>query len=288
MDRLSSLFTHFSVKAGLFHSGGYCGNDALIQGDVGYLHVLHSGKLTVIFEDGTQQRFTEPTVIFLPRPSPHRFIASAEDQPQLACASLRFEGGSSNPIATAFPRWVCVSLEELAPLKAILDGLFSEAFAEYCGRAAAVERWFELLIINLLRYFLNNRPFTTGMLAGLADKRLARALHHVHSEPGGDWTLDKLSEAAGMSRARFASHFQEVVGQTVGAYMLNFRISLAQKALRSGRPMKHIAAEVGYETPSALARAFRRHTQLSPGEWLALESVGAGATVDTAAASTAA
>jgi AraC-like DNA-binding protein len=54
---------------------------------------------------------------------------------------------------------------------------------------------------------------------------------------------------------------------------LQWRVMLAQKALRMGRPMKLIAAEVGYETPSALARAFRRCTAMSPGEWLASDTL---------------
>ncbi len=71
-----------------------------------------------------------------------------------------------------------------------------------------------------------------------------------------------------MSRASFAAHFHKVVGQTPADYVLSWRVSLAQKRLRDGRPMALIADEVGYESPSALARAFRRKIGTSPREWL--------------------
>jgi AraC-like DNA-binding protein len=43
--------------------------------------------------------------------------------------------------------------------------------------------------------------------------------------------------------------------------------------LREGRPIALIADEVGYESPSALARTFRRKTGSSPREWLQLQSL---------------
>ena len=55
---------------------------------------------------------------------------------------------------------------------------------------------------------------------------------------------------------------------TPADYLVGWRVSLAQKRLREGRPMALIADEVGYESPSALARAFRRKVGASPSEWL--------------------
>ncbi|WP_240936119.1 helix-turn-helix domain-containing protein [Billgrantia bachuensis] len=71
-----------------------------------------------------------------------------------------------------------------------------------------------------------------------------------------------------MSRASYAAHFRTVMGQTPAEYLLSWRISLAQKRLLQGRPIALIADEVGYESPSALARAFRRKTGNSPRDWM--------------------
>jgi len=70
-----------------------------------------------------------------------------------------------------------------------------------------------------------------------------------------------------MSRSAYAAHFRTIVGQTPAEYLLSWRISLAQKLLRDGRAINLIAADVGYDSPSALARAFRRKTGVSPREW---------------------
>jgi AraC-like DNA-binding protein len=74
-----------------------------------------------------------------------------------------------------------------------------------------------------------------------------------------------------MSRASFAAKFHKVVGITPADYLASWRVSLAQKLLREGRPIALIADGVGYESPSALARTFRRKTGSSPREWLQLQ-----------------
>ena len=52
------------------------------------------------------------------------------------------------------------------------------------------------------------QPVVTGVLAGLADPRLAKALTAMHEAPKKSWTLEDLAGIAGMSRTRFAEHFR--------------------------------------------------------------------------------
>ena len=70
-----------------------------------------------------------------------------------------------------------------------------------------------------------------------------------------------------MSRARFASLFKEVIGQTPSDYLAVLRIEIAKSILRQDRSVGWVANEVGYENASALARVFRSKTGLSPKEW---------------------
>ncbi|MFJ7283583.1 cupin domain-containing protein [Pseudomonas sp. NPDC099000] len=269
MDRLSTLLTHFGVSAGTFHSGDFCGVTAF-EGDqaTGHLHLLQAGELTLKLADGRDLQLNEPTLIFFPRPYRHRLFASEASGTQLVCASLEFDGGSGNALAAALPEYLVLQLDSIPTMAGTLDWLFSEAFGGICGREAMMDRLFELLVIQLLRHILTSRDQTPGMMAGLADPRLARPLSLMHDTPGKAWTVAELSAAANMSRASFAEYFRSVVGQTPVDYLVSWRISLAQKRLREGKSIALIADEVGYESPSALARAFRRKTGTSPREWL--------------------
>lgn len=269
MDRLSTLLTHFGVSAGTFHSGDFCGVTSF-DGDqaTGHLHLLQAGELTLKLADERVLQLNEPTLIFFPRPYRHRLFASEASGTQLVCASLEFDGGAGNALAAALPEYLVLKLDSIPTLAGALDWLFSEAFGGICGREAMMDRLFELLVIQLLRHILTSRDQTPGMMAGLADPRLARPLSLMHDAPGKAWTVAELSAAANMSRASFADYFRSVVGQTPVDYLVSWRISLAQKRLREGKSIALIADEVGYESPSALARAFRRKTGASPREWL--------------------
>jgi AraC-like DNA-binding protein len=269
MDRLSTLLTHFGVSAGTFHSGDFCGVTAF-DGEqaTGHLHLLQAGELTLKLADDRVLQLNEPTLIFFPRPYRHRLFASEASGTQLVCASLEFDGGAGNALAAALPEYLVLKLDSIPTLAGTLDWLFSEAFGGICGREAMMDRLFELLVIQLLRHILTSRDQTPGMMAGLADPRLARPLSLMHDAPGKAWTVAELSAAANMSRASFADYFRSVVGQTPVDYLVSWRISLAQKRLREGKSIALIADEVGYESPSALARAFRRKTGSSPREWV--------------------
>ncbi|KPH01638.1 AraC family transcriptional regulator [Pseudomonas sp. RIT-PI-q] len=269
MDRLSTLLTHFGVNAGTFHSGTFCGTTGF-DGEqaCGHLHLLQVGELDLKLADERTLHLTKPTLIFFPRPYRHRLFASDATDTQLVCASLTFDGGAGNALAAALPDYLILDLDDVPTMAGTLEWLFNEAFGGICGREAMMDRLFELLVIQLLRHILSNRDQSPGMMAGLADPRLARSLSLMHDSPGKAWTVAELSTAANMSRASFAEYFRLVVGQTPVDYLVSWRISLAQKRLREGKSIALIADEVGYESPSALARAFRRKTGTSPREWL--------------------
>jgi AraC-like DNA-binding protein len=133
----------------------------------------------------------------------------------------------------------------------------------------------ELLVLHLLRIAMSSGGPRMGVLAGLADPRLAKALVAMHAQPAEAWTLQRLAERAGMSRARFALHFQQVVGQTPMDYLAGWRMGLAMAELRRGRPVGQVAQQVGYGSASALARVFSARVGVSPLAWLRAETLAA-------------
>jgi AraC-like DNA-binding protein len=234
----------------------------------GHIHLLQAGAVTLLGLDRKDLLLTRPSLIFLPRPRRHQLFAGEPEGAQLLCASMKFEGGIDNPLSASLPDLLVLSLDELPLLADTLRWMFVEAAGGHCGREAALDRLFELLIILLFRHLLDHHQLRTGMMAGLADPRLARSLVQIHNAPHRPWSIAELASESNMSRAAYAVHFRTVIGQTPADYLLSWRISLAQKRLREGRPITLIAAEVGYESPSALARAFRRKTGCSPRDWM--------------------
>lgn len=168
----------------------------------------------------------------------------------------------------ALPDVLIIPLEQIETLAPLLTLLFDEAFNERCGRQAAVDRLAEYFLLLLLRHTIESKLIAGGLLAGLADARLAKAITVMHEQPEYVWSLEQLAQTAEMSRARFAAHFKTVVGTTPMDYLTGWRISVAQTLLKSGKPLKLVAPEVGYSHPIALTRAFSKKVGLSPKAWL--------------------
>ena len=77
-----------------------------------------------------------------------------------------------------------------------------------------------------------------------------------------------MAAIAGLSRSGFALLFKQTIGMTPGEHLARFRIATAQELLNRGMPLKVIAYDVGYGSPTALSRAFKDLTGTSPREWL--------------------
>lgn len=268
MDRLSTLLSRFGVRANLFYNDRLCGAQTYSGADQrGHIHLLRAGTVTVQGVEKRNTILTKPSLIFLPRPCQYLLFAQEFDGAQLLCASMEFEGGIDNPLSASLPDMLVLPLDELPLLATTLTWMFEEAAEGHCGKEAVINRLFELLVILLFRHLLDQNQLQTGVMAGLADPRLAHSLVSVHDAPHHPWSIAEMADKSNMSRSAYAAHFRTTIGQTPAEYLLSWRVSLAQKLLREGRAINLIAADVGYDSPSALARAFRRKTGVSPREW---------------------
>ena len=269
MDRLAPFFERFSLTARMFYSGQLCGVSPNLDEQAGYLHVLRKGTMTVTHPKARRLVLDTPSILFFPRPHQHRVHGSEEEGAELVCATVEFGAGMLNPLIASFPEPFVVPLDALPGLAPALDLLFSEATSEFPGRQTALDRLFEYVLVLLIRSALNARLVDSGVLLGLADERLGKAIEAMHKHPETAWSLEQLAQRAGMSRARFAAHFRQVVGMTAFDYLTDWRLGVAQTMLRKGNSLKLIASAVGYRNATALTRVFTQRVGVSPSEWAA-------------------
>ncbi|NVK42909.1 MAG: AraC family transcriptional regulator [Oceanospirillaceae bacterium] len=267
MDRLAALLEHFHLRARVFNTGPLCEKSRYERdGEVGHVHLLKTGSLYLQVDGEADRPIDSPCLIFFLQPTGHSLVPGPRGA-ETVCGDFSF-GSARNPLSRALCRPLLIPFAELKSLSRTLDLLFDEALNERCGRQAALDRLCELLIIELLRYLMEMDEIDSGLLAGLADPRLARALNAIHEHPAEPWTLQRLAAEAGMSRARFAKAFRDTVGQTPGDYLTQWRIGLAQSLLRDGKPTGWVANAVGYSGAPALAKVFRQSLGCSPTQWL--------------------
>jgi len=273
MDRLAPFFERFSLTARMFYSGLLCGSSAeQVSDHAGHLHVLRKGKLKITRPDARQIVIDTPSILFFPRPRLHRLHGPQQEGAELVCATIEFGAGMLNPLIASLPEPLVLPLDALPELAPTLQLLFSEAFAKLPGRQTAIDRLFEYLFVLLIRSAMNAQLVDSGVLMGLNDLRLGKAIEGMHKHPETSWSLEQLAQRAGMSRARFAAYFREVVGMTPFDYLTNWRLGVAQTMLRKGNSLKLIASAVGYANATALTRVFTQRVGMPPSEWLARSS----------------
>ncbi|WP_263354751.1 AraC family transcriptional regulator [Acidicapsa acidisoli] len=270
MDRLAPFFEKFSLTARMFYSGFLCGSSADQDSEyAGYLHVLRKGRLKITRPDARQMVIDTPSILFFPRPRLHRLHGPEQEGAELVCATIEFGAGMLNPLIASFPEPLVLPLDALPELEPTLQLLFSEAFSKLPGRQTAIDRLFEYLFVLLIRSAMNAHLVDSGVLMGLSDSRLGKAIEGMHKHPEAAWSLEQLAQLAGMSRTRFAAYFRQVVGVTPFDYLANWRLGVAQTMLRKGNSLKLIASAVGYANATALTRIFTQRVGMSPTEWLA-------------------
>lgn len=266
-DRLVWLLKCFELKARVFQIGplanpaNFCAEDGF-----GYVHLLRKGTLRVEDSKHHTHLLDEPTIFFYMTPTNHRLVPLNEPV-DMICAAFEFGAGLNNPLVRALPELTLLKQHNVPSLSASLELLFREAKEKHCGQQAILDRQIEIILILLLRELMDENRLEIGLLTGLADKKLAKAINAMHAEPERNWSLTDLAKVAGMSRARFASRFRDKVGTTPINYLTEWRMSVAQSLLSRGISVQIVADKTGYSSASALSRVFLAHTSLTPTNW---------------------
>jgi len=208
---------------------------------------------------------TGASLVVAARCEGYRLIVPGESAvPSEALAAIRLRwGGAGNPLGVAGALSVCLAPED--PAATLVRLILAELDRPQCGAGPALAGCAEALIVHFLRAVLARGAAGDGMLAGLADARLARALVAIHDRPGRAWRAGDLAAEAGMSRSAFMARFRAVTGESPMGYLRRWRLSRAREALARGESVGKVARRFGYLSDDAFRRAFRLVEGATPG-----------------------
>lgn len=128
----------------------------------------------------------------------------------------------------------------------------------------------ELMLLEALRKHMAQQNEPKGWWAAMADTQVSRALSFIHSNLSAALATSDIATIAGMSRSAFVTRFGDLMGTPPSAYITSLRIHTARELLSTTQlALPEIAARIGYTTPEAFSRAFKRTTGDSPARWRA-------------------
>jgi AraC-like DNA-binding protein len=194
-------------------------------------------------------------------------LSDAEDD-FLIGGHVQLDPASGGLLAHVLPPLIHVraALPQATILQWLLDQLVRERRGDLPGASLASSQLAQLMFVQVLRAHLAEPgPVQSGWLRAINDPRIAPALRLMHGDPGHPWQLGELAKAAAMSRTTFALHFKSITGISPLAYLTEWRIRLAERALREeNTPVSVLAQSLGYTSESAFSNAFKRATGRAP------------------------
>lgn len=271
---------------------------------VGIFHVLLEGECRVSLAGEVPRILRAGDAVILPHAAPHRLEDPPGSEPLLVsrllgdvplaqvhdvdwpgpgrctrilCGFLGYQRAAFGPLFDALPQLFTVHLGNDGPgrsLNALLAYAEDEVVSRRPGSNELRLRMTELLFVeSLRRYMADLADDATGWLAAVRDPLVGRALMKLHESPAHAWTVTTLAKSVASSRSALAERFQALLSEPPIRYLNHWRMLLAARRLRDSRAsIETIAEHVGYASPAAFQRAFKKQFGVSAGTWRKRES----------------
>jgi AraC-like DNA-binding protein len=126
--------------------------------------------------------------------------------------------------------------------------------------AAALRR--KTLVLQMVVSLYDSQQQLTGEAFG--QLRMEQALSLIHDQFNRDLSIPELASNVGLSATHFRRQFRTCTGRSPLEYIRALRMAEAQRLLREGRPVKQVAAAVGYDDPFYFMRVFRAEVGTPP------------------------
>ena len=155
----------------------------------------------------------------------------------LLCGYFRIVHQANNPIIKFLPPAIVIKKDASPEQKstyALFEIIRQESLACSSGYQTVLNRLCASLFIMILRDHIETHEQHGGILAGMADTRISKALNAIHEHADTKWTVEALADIASMSRSSFAESFKSLLGQTPKQYLADWRMQRAWVLVKRG------------------------------------------------------
>jgi len=190
----------------------------------------------------------------------------------LLCGVFLLHDTFLNPLFAALPPLLRTSVSqpgEFHNLSGVARLMAQEIDRKSLGGGYIVERLLEALCAEAIRAHIATTPrHEVGWVSGIQDPVVGRAVAAIHKQPGADWSVTRLAQGVAMSPSRFAARFAATLGNSPMVYVAQWRMHVACRLLAgTHQGVDQIAAAIGYDSPAAFNRAFKKHVGVPPAAW---------------------
>lgn len=224
--------------------------------------------------DGLQP-LTDETAVLVNTWEPH-YYGHEDGAPETVILALYIEPSWLASLdgvlaSSAHPRFFLQSCVEISPtIRHLTQDLTADLLYDMAlDREAAEERVFELMIA-IIDQFSEWRSLRRALrMARIpTDYRIRRAISYMRENLGEPLDVNRLAEAAGLSRSHFFKTFRENTGLTPRVYSSVLRMESAIKCIAGTKQsMGELAFDLGFSAQSHFTRFFQSHQGVAPSDY---------------------
>ncbi|RLV59243.1 AraC family transcriptional regulator [Parashewanella curva] len=283
MQLLEQVLKGFHLNSTVFHLAKAChhwSTDTSGSGKASF-HFISSGQAYVAMEEHEGIHLNEGDIVIFPHDAKHQLkdspttpdttplsqhpITSSQDGTGLVCGYFDLAEDARHPLIQQLPTMLLIRQQDTnGSLKFLLQSLITEAEHGLAGQKLIVEKLSESFFLLLLRQeLLNNQDL--GYVKATLDPKMNKVMTAIESDLSKPWSLEQLASIGGYSRANLAKQFKQFFNRSVMDYVIQLRMSLAQKQLRQGKSVWEVALNVGYQNDASFAKAYKNHFGVGPG-----------------------
>jgi len=263
-----------------------------------WFHVITSGECVLIDSQERSHLLRRGDIVVLPHGAGHRAAAPADaptplvfdlphdyisrqyailrhggpaagtapssvERTDLVCGVVQFDHPAARSLIEMLPEIIHIDAAHAVGWQwfpSLLALMSNETQAPRAGGEAVVTRLCDILVIQAIRWWIDNDPSAhTGWLGALRDPAIGEAIVAIHRDPAADWTVRLLAEQVALSRSAFSARFTDLVGEAPMSYVTRWRMYVATDLLRhQQQSIAHVAAQTGYQSEASFSRAFKR------------------------------
>jgi len=187
---------------------------------------------------------------------------------EFLCGAYILDHGQVHVLLRQLPSVIVVSPghDRSPELRSLVGLLEADVAQRRPGTPVTRSALVDLLLVHALRLWQESAGMEAWPETG--DAAIAVALQEIHRGPQVPWTVQQLSDLAGMSRTAFTRRFTASLGKPPMAYLTGWRLVTGARLLQETElPLAVIARQVGYSSEFAFASAFRREFGIAPGRF---------------------
>jgi AraC-like DNA-binding protein len=147
-----------------------------------------------------------------------------------------------------------------------IEAMFGELRAGHPGRSASIAAYLQLLLVEFHRH--RRRGACPCLKPGIGEAHphlVGAVLWHIEHHLAGSIPLDRLARELSISQRHLERSFRATTGRSIKAFWTERRLEQAAAYLDDDRvTVREAARRVGYASPFAFSRAFKRHFGVPP------------------------